>query len=217
MKILAVTDIHGSYNKVSEFLNKEVPDMLVIGGDLTTAGTVQEAESAIKQFQKRCEKIFCIAGNMDFKQHDQLFDEMGISLNCKGVIIDNIGLCGVSGIPHSHLQTPYEIPEEEITQKLIKAYLQIKSVHVKILVTHAPPFETRVDIVRTGIHVGSKAVRKFIENYKVDLVICGHIHESNGQDILNKTKIVNCGPACNGYYVMVEINSNIISVRNTKM
>ncbi len=216
MKILAVTDIHGSYKKVVEILDRELPDILIIGGDLTTSGTIKEVEDAVKQFFTHCKSIFCVAGNMDFPEHDELFYSLGISLNSRGVIIKNVGMFGVSGSPCSPLCTPYEIREEEIANRIVEGYLQIKNANIKILVSHTPPFRTKVDIIHSGIHVGSTAVREFIENKKPELVICGHIHESYGQDILDKTKIINCGPAFHGCYCIIEINGGNIIVNNKK-
>jgi hypothetical protein len=63
--------------------------------------------------------------------------------------------------------------------------------------------------VLLGKHVGSTAVRKFIEERQPDIAICGHIHEARGQDVIGKTKIVNCGTAAKGYYAVVEIAETI--------
>lgn len=217
MKILAVTDVHGSYKKVEDILSKEKPDILIIGGDLTTAGTSEEAEEAIKRFSKLCKKILCITGNMDLPQHDKLFDNLGLSLNGRGVVIDIVGFFGVSGSPYSPLRTPNEVSEEEINRKIFEGYLQIEHADKRILVTHTPPYGTKVDVVHSGIHVGSKAVREFVEIEKPDMVICGHVHESKGQDIIGKTKIVNCGAASNGYYVIVTTDRNNFSINNLTM
>ena len=62
-----------------------------------------------------------------------------------------------------------------------------------ILVTHAPPYKTRLD--KLGIHCGNKSIRKFIDKNKIDLVICGHLHENFGkEDKINKTRLINPGP-----------------------
>jgi Icc-related predicted phosphoesterase len=47
MKLAAFTDIHGAYERVVKILKKESPDLAIIGGDLTTVGSVREAEQAI--------------------------------------------------------------------------------------------------------------------------------------------------------------------------
>lgn len=51
-----------------------------------------------------------------------------------------------------------------------------------VFVSHSPPYETPLDLVTAGQHVGSAAVRRFIERWsrKGDLIVSlhGHIHES---------------------------------------
>jgi uncharacterized protein len=209
MKIIALTDIHGVYKKAEEILFKEKPDIVIIGGDLTTVGTVKEAEKAIKQFQSISNNIFCIAGNMDLPQHDDMFLRLDVSLNGVGKIIDGIGFFGVSAAPYSPLKTPHEISEEEILYKIQSGYAQVRDCQKKILISHAPPYGTKVDIIHSGFHVGSNSVREFVESEQPDAVICGHIHEARGQDKIGKTKIVNCGQAEKGYYAVITIQNEI--------
>ena len=62
-----------------------------------------------------------------------------------------------------------------------------------ILVSHAPPYGTKVDKVGRE-HCGNKSIRKFIQKEKPDLVICGHIEDCAGkEDKIGKTRIVNPG------------------------
>lgn len=209
MKILAFTDIHGSYATVEAVLRREPADVVLIGGDLTTVGSVKEAEEALNRFRAINAKLYAIAGNMDLPAHDELFVRLGLSLNGRGVNFDDVGFFGVSGGPHSQLRTPYEISEEEILRRAKAGYNEVKNCKVKVFVPHAPPYGTNVDIIHLGIHVGSTAVRDFIEEYKPDMVICGHIHEGRGRDQIENTVIVNCGMAGRGHYAVIEIGKQI--------
>lgn len=210
MKVLALTDIHGSYSIAEKIIYKEQPDVVILGGDLTNAGTVKEAEQAVKQFQLITPTVLCVAGNMDLPQHDELFIKLGISIHGQGKVISNIGFFGCSASPYSPLHTPYEISEDEITHHIISGFKQVQQCRIKILVTHAPPFGTKVDIVHAGFHVGSRSVRDFIEKKKPDVCICGHIHEARGQDELEKTKIINCGSGEKGFYGVCDIGNEIM-------
>ena len=210
MKILALTDIHGSYATAEKIIQKESADVVILGGDLTNVGTVKEVENAVKKFLSTAKQLFCVAGNMDLPQHDDAFVQLGVSINARGVIIDDVGFFGVSAAPHSPLHTPYEISEQEIAERIEQGFVQVKQSRYKVFVPHAPPYGTKVDIVHAGFHVGSTAVREFIELHKPDIVICGHIHEARGQDTIEQTKIVNCGPTGKGYYAIIEIADNII-------
>jgi hypothetical protein len=66
-----------------------------------------------------------------------------------------------------------------------------------------------VDRLSSGIHVGSTAVREFVERRQPDVVICGHIHEARGTDRLGKTKIVNCGKAGSGFYSLIDVQDEV--------
>ncbi len=217
MKIVALTDIHGAYKKAEEIIRKAQADVVIIGGDLTTVGSVREAEEAVARFQSFTGSVLCIAGNMDLPAHDDLFVRLGVSINGRGVIIDGVGFFGVSAGPHSPLHTPYEISEEEISLRLAAGHAQVERCGVKILVPHAPPYGTKVDIVHAGFHVGSTAVREFIENEEPDVVVCGHIHEARGKDAIDKTVIVNCGAASQGHFANLEIIVGEITVTNSSL
>ncbi|MDD5331264.1 MAG: metallophosphoesterase [Candidatus Nanoarchaeia archaeon] len=74
----------------------------------------------------------------------------------------------------------------------------IKSPKETILVIHSPPYNTKLDITNSGEHVGSLAVRKFIEEKQPILTLHGHIHETvkmSGTFIekINKTLCVSSG------------------------
>jgi len=210
MKIVALTDIHGSYRKADEILTKASADVVVIGGDITTAGTRAEVERAVEGWKKRNRLLVAVAGNMDSPEIDDTLEAAGVSINGRGIRIGEVGFFGVSASPFSPLHTPYEISEEETAQRIETGYRAVRDSKVKVFVPHAPPHGTKVDKVFMGTHVGSKSVRDFIEREQPDVVICGHIHEARGQDVIGKTKIVNCGPAGKGYHAVIEIGEKIL-------
>jgi hypothetical protein len=217
MKILAVTDIHGASHKVVEMLNRENPDILIIGGDLTTYGSVQDVRNAVDSFRSVCGVLLCISGNMESREHDSFFTEAGVSINGKGHMVGNVGIFGVSAAPFSPLRTPFEISEEEIGSVIQAGYRDVLGARQKILVSHAPPYGTTVDVLRSGKHVGSTAVRKFVESEQPAVVICGHIHEARGMDTIGSSTIVNCGEGFQGYYAVLSAEGGSISVQNRRL
>ena len=67
-----------------------------------------------------------------------------------------------------------------------------------VCVLHSPPRDTVCDVISTRQHVGSRAIRAFVEARRPRLVLSGHIHESprmsgawRGQ--VGRTPIVNPG------------------------
>ena len=209
MNVLAMSDIHGAYALAEAIIRSGSPDVVIIGGDLTTVGSVKEAERAISRLAASSKRLLCVSGNMDLPQHDELFERLGYSVNGRGVEISGTGFYGVSAAPLSPLHTPYEITEEEIAARLLAGYREIRHCARKVLIPHSPPYGTRVDIVHAGFHVGSTAVRDHIETAKPDLVVCGHIHEGRGLDAIGPTKIVNCGSARDGYYALIDIGEEL--------
>jgi Icc-related predicted phosphoesterase len=80
---------------------------------------------------------------------------------------------------------------------------------VRVLCPHAPPHGTNCDRLGSGAHVGSAALRQLIEREQPDLVLCGHIHESRGEDLIAATRVVNPGPVAAGHCVLVEVNEAV--------
>jgi len=63
-----------------------------------------------------------------------------------------------------------------------------------IFLTHAPPYNTPIDVVGKR-HVGSKTYREFIEKYQPALAASGHLHENFSKvGKIGKTQIINPGP-----------------------
>jgi Icc-related predicted phosphoesterase len=193
MKFLAFTDIHGSYEGVDHIISlEEGVDGIIIGGDLTTYGSPEDGEKAIRVFKNNGLPVFAIAGNMDSPEFDTRHESLGVSINARGLMLGEIGLFGVSASPFTPMHTPYEIAEEEIARRAEMGWKDVSSAKWKIFVPHSPPRDTKLDKIMLGKHVGS-----------------GHIHESRGIDSLGKSKMVNCGPAGRGYYAVIEIGKDI--------
>jgi Icc-related predicted phosphoesterase len=67
-----------------------------------------------------------------------------------------------------------------------------------LFVLHSPPRETRCDRIGAGAHVGSRAIRRFLERHQPPLALSGHIHESprvsgSYRDSIGRTAVVNPG------------------------
>jgi Icc-related predicted phosphoesterase len=206
MRILAFTDIHGAYDRVVGILSKEPPfDAVIVGGDLTTHGTVNEATHAVRRFQEFGKPLFIVAGNMDLPAFDALYDSLGVNINAKGAVLGEAGFFGIAGSPFTPMHTPYEISEEEIGRRADAGWRDVQASRWKVFVPHAPPYNTKLDKILLGKHVGSSAVRTFVEEKQPDVLVCGHIHESRGLDSLGKTRLVNCGAAGRGFYASIEL------------
>jgi hypothetical protein len=213
VRIAYVVDIHDRPEAVSRALGGlGAIDVLVVGGDITTFGTPDDAEGAIALLRPLAHHLFAVAGNCDSPAIDTRLAELGVSIHGRGHALDGIGFAGASGSPFTPLHTPYELPDEEFTRHAVTALGEIKDCSVRILCPHAPPHGTACDRLRNGEHVGSPALRELIVREQPDVVLCGHIHESRAIDALGPTRIVNPGPAAAGHYALVDVGEAITVV-----
>ena len=72
--------------------------------------------------------------------------------------------------------------EEEISSHLIKSASKYKGKKI-ILVSHSPPYGVLDRAIRhsPGESIGSRAIRKFIDENPVRLNLCGHVHSQGGK------------------------------------
>jgi len=210
MRVIAFSDIHGSIEIVERVLVLERAfDLVVLAGDITTAGTTSEITKAIERVGVFRKPVIAVAGNMDPLPLERALMRLGVSIDSRGAVHGDVGFFGVSGAPETPMRTPNEISEREIMDRAEAGWKSVAAARRKIFVPHAAPRDTLLDLAHGGKHFGSTAVRDFILRRKPDAVICGHIHEARGIDTVGGVPSVNCGPAGKGYYAVIEINDKI--------
>jgi len=181
-----------------------------------------------KQFKQRNKniKIYLIMGNDDFRINLEILEKTKKnkilkSIHKKSIKLNkNLNIAGYSFVnPTPFRLKDWEKPDfdndkmpgqlflEEIRsierewgtiEKDLKKLKKLSNPKRTIYVIHAPPFNTKLDIITTGAHVGSKAIRQFIEKEQPLLTLHGHIHESpkmsgSWQDKIGKTICINVG------------------------
>ncbi|MCW8139339.1 MAG: hypothetical protein KIT58_10600, partial [Planctomycetota bacterium] len=67
-----------------------------------------------------------------------------------------------------------------------------------VYVVHTPPWGTPLDVMHGGAHIGSRALRAFVDRRQPPLTLHGHVHESphlTGRidDRVGRTLVVNPG------------------------
>ena len=213
MRILYVVDVHGRFDAVQAAVRATGPvDVLVVGGDLTNAGRPEDAARAVAAWRPLAPTLLAVAGNMDSPEIDARLVELGVSIDGRGVVVGDVGLHGVSASAFTPLHTPYELPDEELGRRAAEGHADVAQSRIRIFCPHAPPYGTACDRLRSGEPVGSRAIRAFVEREQPELVLCGHVHESRGEDSIDASRVVNPGPAIAGHYALVEIGETV-SVR----
>jgi len=206
MKIAVLSDIHGNIEKINscgKFLSQ--CDGIVVCGDISSHGEEKEIENVVKELKGINKNIFAIPGNMDGKHSIKILEKLGVNIHGKRVEFNGIDFVGCGGSTRSPFGTPFELDEGEIAECVLK---NLKKPEKTIVVCHTPPFNTKTDKIMLGIHVGSKTLRKIVEEKQPLAFLCGHIHEASDIDYIGKTVVLNPGPFRRGGIGIVEIEEN---------
>lgn len=209
MKLLCITDIHNRIEPFQHILfNVGRVDMVLLGGDLTNFGTPMDVEKIVRLAQSTNYPVLAVAGNCDSAHIDKRLIELSVSVTGKGMIIKDVGIHGISAAPPWHRKM-YGLTEDELALSLQAGYSQVQNARWHVVLAHTPPRGIKLDRTHYFQHIGSSALREFIDKTQPALVVCGHVHESRGVDMIGRTTVVNCGPAAAGYYAVAELGEQV--------
>jgi len=190
MKILAFADTHGNKAALGRVIKKaEQADILVCAGDITNWG--EKLEELVENIEKTKKPLIIIPGN-----HETAEQIQSISKKFKFVIPLHKGSYELNKyLFFGYGGGGFSKEEPELARIIHKFKETIKKDSKIILITHAPPQNTKLDfLIYTG-HVGCKTVTDFIKEIKPILAISGHLHENFKKiDTINGTKLINPGP-----------------------
>jgi Icc-related predicted phosphoesterase len=210
-RILAFTDFHGNneaYGRAKELITNKKPDCVIVAGDLVNRDS-NRAKQFLFELASVGPPVYFVPGNMD---SDELGDWTGgenvHALHARCEKVEAVSLIGLGGSPHGPFRTIFEYSEEEAS-RLVEAAIKSYRGGQLIFVSHCPPKNTKLDQATNGEHVGSTAVREFVERKQPILVVSGHVHEAQGTDALGPSIIVNTGPAQLGRYADITLGNNV--------
>ncbi|HIJ79455.1 MAG: metallophosphoesterase family protein [Desulfobulbaceae bacterium] len=211
MRIIAFGDIHMNPERIGTIPALAQADLVIVTGDLTNFGTWAEADKVLGRLTTINPRLLALAGNLDYPQVETGLAAAGLSLHGRGVIRQKIGLFGAGGSNITPFATPNEFSEEELAALLNTGYQMVANAERHVLVSHTPPLNTITDLIASGIHVGSLAVRNFIEKEQPDLCLCGHIHEGRGIDTIGRTTVINPGMLQDGGWIEITATADAIT------
>jgi hypothetical protein len=218
MRMLVIADMHGYSEDISRFFSKidaRSFDLIVCPGDFTDMfnqppGFSQHniAELNLQKLVSFGTPVMCVPGNHDPYEIIDVFEEYGVNLHGKVRRFGNETFMGWGGAL-THFHTALEPTEEETEEALGR--MGSEAGRGAIVVVHNPPHGTKLDKIATGEHVGSPAIRRFVEKNAPKLVISAHIHESRGTDTLGKSTLFYPGPFYAGLYGIVSVDGRGVS------
>ncbi|MEG3224400.1 MAG: metallophosphoesterase [Methanobacteriales archaeon Met13] len=218
MKILAVSDMHGNFKPLVDYLKKNQVDLVILAGDITHFGPSDLGEEILNEISSCEVPVMAIPGNCDPESiHGEIERSKAFNIHARSTVVKNVGICGFGGSNPTPFNTPLEFEEVEIYDEAKKVMESIKDEKITLLVTHAPPYATKTDLLPSGDHAGSKSLRRVIEELQPTLNICGHIHESRGTDKIGQTLVINPGQMNEGYACLINVLEDDKSKLETKI
>ncbi len=189
MRVLIFSDIHNDQQALARLMKTEA-DYYICAGDLVTFA--KGFEKMAPHLLPKKERVYLIPGNHESESDIERFcAQYGFhNLHGKTLEINGTHLAALGYSNITPFNTPGEYSEEELTRRLLP-FADMKPL---VLVCHCPPKETALDQIKPGLHAGSPAVRKFIEETQPTHFFCGHIHEAEGAVIqMGATQAMNVG------------------------
>ena len=188
----------------------------------------QMADDRLKDSGVKC---IMIPGNDDTLEIDQVINQGKSMVNIDDKVIEiapNWVMLGAGYSNHTPWHGPREYDEEEISRRIDQMMIQVPQNTKTIFNFHCPPYNSVIDTVQLvtenfqprfqGIQPllgpsGSQAVRKAIDQYRPQLGLHGHIHESKGVFKHKSTICINPGSE----YASGILKGVIVTLGNSKV
>ena len=200
VRIAAVGDIHiEQYAQQSHLpLFQEASleaDVLLLCGDLTHHGIVEEAQELVNQLSVCTIPVLAVMGNHDYTSDQavpiiELLRENGVHvLLGEALEIEGVGFAGTKGFGGgfgTNMLSPFG---EEVTKQYVQegvneavalenALSKIRDVEKKVVLLHYAPIQTTVEGEPPEIynHLGCSRLEDPLNRYSVQAVFHGHAH-----------------------------------------
>lgn len=194
MNLLLFSDLHCDAAAARSLARRAAgADVLVGAGDFTNVRKVRELAVCLDVLRAAGRPTVLVAGN------NEATDEL--AAHCRGwpaahvlhgsaVTLAGVTFFGIGGgIPVTPFGSwSYDFTEDDAAELLAGCPAGC------VLVSHSPP-KGCVDVSSRGQSIGSTAVRDAVLRVRPRLVVCGHVHGSNGRTgDLDGVPVVNAGP-----------------------
>lgn len=196
MKIVCMSDTHTKHRQFT------VPDgdVFVHAGDFTNRGELEDICSFDRWLGELPHKHkIVIAGNHDisFQRTPELARQWltnATYLEDSHIVIDGVKFYGTPWSPDFF---PEHWAFNQNSQKAGERWRKIPK-DTDVLIVHGPPYKACDWVPRRTMgehveveHVGCKALRNRIKQLNLKAVICGHIHEAYGVEMVKDTPVYN--------------------------
>jgi len=220
MKIVAFSDWR--VQKISDVFNfvqdlEDPVDFILYGGD--DIGRFNEEGvnyfTELSEYTKQ-KKVLVVIGNDDFPIIKEVLESKNVhDLHEKPFVFADFAFIGLEASTSGPAIVKHS--EKVVRKHLQKQYDQVEGKKL-IVLSHTPPHGVLdlgirfAELDKDSHHIGSTALRDFIQQNKVDVVLCGHCHSHGGLSArFGDTIIVNVSshdsPGSKGNFALIEIDS----------
>jgi len=211
---IAFGDIHESTGRLEAVPGLAEADGVIVTGDLTNRGGREAGKRVLDAVARFNPRILAQPGNMDTESVTAYLREQDMDIHLKArELAPGLGLMGVGLSAPTPFGTPGEVSEAILAEWLDRTHALAAGFDRLICAIHEPPFDTRLDRLDNGQHVGSPGVRAFLERARPALAVTGHIHEAAGTDRVGDTLVINPGMLAHGGYVRIDFDGETLSAR----
>jgi Icc-related predicted phosphoesterase len=171
VKILAASDIHGSYSIMDSLAKKATKhnvDLVILAGDIN--GNITGTDKILNPFIREGKKVLFIPGNWDSTEEHEVLQRKAKSIHNYYVTYDGVGIVGF-GSP----DMKFKHTKDDFFK--MKAQFERMDQRKKIFVSHLHAKGTKAEF--SGLE-GDEMIRKVVEEFQPDLLLSGHIHEAEG-------------------------------------
>ena len=191
MRLLAFSDLHTDLGQAKRLASRSGEADVVVGvGDFASVHSgLTETMEALRAIEV---PAVLVPGNNETEDALRAACaswKQAVVLHGEGTEIDGVAFFGLgAGIPVTPWDWSFDLTEAAAAG-LLEACPE-----GCVLAVHSPP-RGHVDVSGAGRHLGSEAVLDAIESRRPRLALCGHIHESWGQQSqIGPTPVINLGP-----------------------
>jgi len=190
LKILHVSDMHCATEVLVKVLRSEEYDLVIASGDFECVDTVEALVNASSD-------VYAVTGNMDNPAVYRKLGNMGVLLDGRIAVFDELYIAGVGGL--------------NFRGSLAKLERELRDIEggVSILVTHHPP-KGVLDEPREGLHIGLSEILNLVKRLRPRIHLFGHVHERPGYLVREGVVHVNAGPLKKGYYALVDSGAGVV-------
>lgn len=193
-RIFAFTDCHASKPIIQHAKTaSENCDMVICCGDFTIFGNA--ASNILKEFNSFGKPFMIIHGNHESESEIEKLCRPHKNLHFihkSSFLLGNLEIFGFGGGGFSLRDAEFI----ETAKKFLPKMRENNKKGIKnILITHGPPYGTKLDDLYRNIFCGNRDYTDFIKKAPLSIYMCGHIHENFGKsDSINGKIILNPGP-----------------------